>query len=140
MLYSQNGYWSVKEGTAGGCHNFSKGASEQWLDNPRIIVCSKKDATITLVLKQDPKKRPPIIAGIYVLSAKRNTKLSKRSVKSYSEFCASTEVVLEDFQLQKGEFYMILLAAFNPGEENDFVLDIYSSREIVLKKVDPKNE
>jgi len=79
--------------------------------------------------------KPPIIVGIYILSAKKNTKLSKRSVLTYSEFCGSHEVVLDNFVLQKGEFYMLLLAAYNPGEENQFSVDFHSSREIVWKPI-----
>jgi len=42
--------WSVEKGTAGGCRHFSRGASEQWLDNSKVVVAAKKDTRMTVVL------------------------------------------------------------------------------------------
>jgi hypothetical protein len=33
------------------------------------------------------------------------------------------------YPLKQNQAYVILLAAFNPGEENDFVVEVYSTKD-----------
>eukprot|EP01124_Arcella_intermedia_P032791 TRINITY_DN7711_c0_g2_i1.p1 TRINITY_DN7711_c0_g2~~TRINITY_DN7711_c0_g2_i1.p1 ORF type:complete len:801 (+),score=192.26 TRINITY_DN7711_c0_g2_i1:178-2403(+) len=129
--------WSVEKCTAGGSRHFSRGANEQWLDNPKVIVASKRDTPITVVLKQDMNRKEPVAAGIYILSVKREQKLSKRSVVSHSEFMQSKEVAL-DFLLVKGEVFMLLFATHQPSTENAFRVDVYSEGDIVWKPLPVK--
>lgn len=79
-------------------------------------------------------------AGIYILEKKMNLGLSKRSVIGHSQFVKSPEgnfgarfqthcVVTYTCSLKQNQAYVIVLAAFNPGEENDITVEVYSTKE-----------
>jgi len=127
-VYKHSSSWSISKNTALGCRNF---CGANFIDNPAILcLASHKGTQIKIVLKQNPAKMLPV--GIYLVEYKKGVdkeQLAANKKLPQSSFQECPEVLLSA-TLTVGQPYLIIFSTFNPGEENSFDVEVFSTKDL----------
>lgn len=124
--------WSVADGTAVGCANFSG-----WQANPQYKITVKKPSRVVITLDHKVQTEDDEYIGFYLAKAPesgRLTSLKQRvavtaftpTQSKYSQYGHSkTMLVTCDVNLEVGE-YIVLPSTFQAGVEAEFVLAFFA--------------
>ncbi|XP_035672560.1 calpain-9-like isoform X3 [Branchiostoma floridae] len=147
---NMNGRW-IKNESAGGCANFRQSS---FAANPQFKV-NLTDADdgddddmascLVSLLQKDRRKqkhlgKTNLFLGFYMYEAKGRSKLKRRDVMTEAPVASSGSYInyrerSEHFKVTPGE-YIVLPTTFNPNEEGEFILRVFTEKEATADEID----